>query len=84
MQFRVTELPPYKQAPANGSERDNQRLRSEALRKEARKAFLALITQQNVRLTIRYFRKKGRSDAANIVGGVADALMESHTMMTDK
>jgi Holliday junction resolvase RusA-like endonuclease len=74
MKFRVTEIPPYKQAPANGSERDNQKLRSEALRIEARKAFQALITQQNVRLTIRYFRKKGRSDASNIAGGITDAL----------
>lgn len=70
----IKEIPPYKQTPADRRERENQKIRTDALRREAESLFKTPVKEKNVRLTIKYCRCKGRSDAANIIGGVADAL----------
>ena len=74
MELYVKEIPPYKQAPADRRERENQRTRTAALRKEVQNRFTTPMRQMGVRLTITYCRHKGRSDAVNIIGGIADAL----------
>jgi len=74
--LHVEEIPPYKQTPADRRERENQKIRTDALRREAESQFKTPISERNVRLTIKYCRCKGRSDAANIIGGIADALNE--------
>lgn len=70
----VKENPPYKQTPADSSERKNQKIRTNALRREAEKQFKTPITRKNIRLIIRYCRCKGKPDAVNVIGGIADAL----------
>jgi Holliday junction resolvase RusA-like endonuclease len=71
--LHVKGIPPYKQAPADRREKENQMTRIKALRREAEHTFPTPI-KQSIRLTIMYRRQKGRSDAANIIGGIADAL----------
>jgi len=74
MKLHVKEIPPYKQTPADRKERVNQKIRVDALRKEAVRIFASPIRQKSVRLRIEYSRNKGRSDATNIIGGIADSL----------
>ena len=71
--LQVKEIPPYKQTPADRHERQSQEKRANALMVEANSQFGSLL-RGNVRLTIEYHRYRGRSDAANIIGGIADAL----------
>lgn len=71
--LQVREIPPYKQTPADRRERQNQEMRADALKVEANRQFGSLL-RGNLRLTIEYHRHRGRSDAANIIGGIADAL----------
>jgi len=73
MRLHICEIPPYKQAPADTNERRNQMKRTEALKSAAVNEKTAPI-KGKVSLTITYSRKSGRSDAANIIGGIADAL----------
>ena len=72
--LHVKEIPPYKQTPADSRERKNQKIRTDALRREAEKQFKTPITRKNIRLIIKYCRCKGKSDAVNVIGGIADAL----------
>ncbi len=71
--LHVREMPPYKQTPADRRERENQKKRADALREEANCQSIPP-TPNNVCLTINYHRHRGRADAANIIGGIADAL----------
>jgi len=73
VEFSIRSKPPYKQAPANSSEKENQKLYRQNLEIEARNHFSKPI-KGNIRIEITHTRAKGRSDAANIVGGIADAL----------
>jgi len=74
MKLCVKEIPPYKQAPADGRERENKRIRTMALKREAKEELSIPIKQKSVRLVIWYSRLRGKSDAVNIIGGIADAL----------
>ena len=74
VRLHVKEIPPYKQTPADEREKENQKMRTDVLKREARDYFRIPISRRKVRLTIEYHRGKGRSDAANVIGGVADAL----------
>ncbi|NWG11230.1 RusA family crossover junction endodeoxyribonuclease [Candidatus Bathyarchaeota archaeon] len=47
--------------------------RTAALRREVEHKFLTLL-KHSIRLSITYHRQKGKSDAVNIIGGIADAL----------
>jgi len=71
--LQAREIPPYKQTPAGRRERQNQEIRAHALKVEADRQFGSLL-RGNVRLRIEYHRHSGRSDVANIIGGIADAL----------
>lgn len=71
--LHVKGIPPYKQTPADRRERENQVIRTATLRREAEHKFPTTM-KQSIRLTITYRRQKGRSDALNIIGGIADAL----------
>ncbi len=76
--IEVTGSPPYKQAPADVSEAANQSQRQELLRREARKAAADVLGEGPVdgpvSISITYLRARGRADAANIIGGIADGL----------
>jgi Holliday junction resolvase RusA-like endonuclease len=72
--LHVKEIPPYKQTPADRREKETQRIRIKALKEEAGGKSEISTSKKNIRLTIDYSRCKGRSDAANIIGGIADAL----------
>jgi Holliday junction resolvase RusA-like endonuclease len=74
MRLHVMGIPPYKQAPADARERENQKIRTDTLKREAKNHFRTPVSRGKVRLTIEYSRGKGKSDAANIIGGIADAL----------
>lgn len=74
MDLHVREIPPYKQTPADKREKQLQMMRRNALREEACQKFKSLI-QGNICLTIKYKRFRGRADAVNIIGGIADALI---------
>jgi len=70
--------PPWKQAPANGQERERQDVRRQELVEAANRTIQSHIGfpwTASVRIEIRYTRH-GRSgpDPANIIGGIADAL----------
>lgn len=71
--LHIVDIPPYKQAPADIHEKENQKKRAEALKTEAEKLFENPM-RGKVHLKVEYHRHKGRSDAANIIGGIADAL----------
>lgn len=73
--FVVDAMPPWKQSPADENEKRRQAERRKALQEKAREIFKAsfpLLTPCAV--SIRYSRKVGKSDSANIVGGVLDSL----------
>ena len=75
LKIHVEGCPPWKQTPANGDEKTRQKERRALLEEKAREIFgraPCLVTE--IKLSIRYRRNKGRADAANIIGGVADAL----------
>ena len=75
LEIHVEGCPPWKQIPANGGERTRQKERRALLEQRAKEIFgkaPCLVTQ--IALSIRYRRNKGRADACNIIGGVADAL----------
>jgi Holliday junction resolvase RusA-like endonuclease len=76
IKFQIVDVPPVKQASI-GNHRDNakrrKRLRDEALRVAKGKPY-AFYGETKVRLTILYLRSNGKLDAANIIGGIADAL----------
>jgi Holliday junction resolvase RusA-like endonuclease len=74
MELHVVGLPPYKQACADASEKKNQQERSNTLKEAAREQKQAIISNGKVRLSITYYRSRGRSDASNIIGGISDAL----------
>lgn len=68
-------MPPWKQTAADESEKRRQAERKESLQKRAKEAFKAsdpISTQCAV--SVHYSRKKGRSDSANIIGGILDSL----------
>ncbi len=77
--FKVQGTPPYKQIAADAREKANQRERVDGLQEVARLASEgALIdiptNQGGICLSITYRRSTGRCDAANVIGGIADAL----------
>ena len=73
--IQVDDKPPYKQSPASEAERASQEKRRRSLKEKARETFdLPLPLISNCSFSIRYSRKNGRSDSANIIGGIADAL----------
>ena len=72
MEFHVTGFPPYKQTPVDGVEKGHQVERARLLSEAASRSSQQL--EGRVALAIRYKRKAGRSDAANIIGGIADTL----------
>jgi len=72
-EFLVRGKPPYKQAPADPSEQENQRTYRQNLEAEARRHFPETISRE-VRIEIIYTRAKGCSDAPNIIGGIIDSL----------
>lgn len=74
----VNGVPPVKQAPfgQNAENRKRRkRLKDEAamVAKDTNRAY-EFYGETPVRIAIRYSRARGKSDAANIVGGIADAL----------
>lgn len=73
IELKVIGKPPYKQSPADSSERKNQQIYREALVKEAHEHCSQPISQ-NLKIDIRYTRANGRADSMNIIGGVADCL----------
>lgn len=74
MEIHVIEIPPYKQAWADAQERINQKKRVDALKAIAQEQNHAIIKEDKVRLSITYYRCRGRSDACNIIGGISDSL----------
>ncbi len=75
MKIEINGIPPYKQTPADLKERESQIMRRGKLRQEAEKLNFQL-TSKNLKIKIIYFRSKGKADAANIIGGIADALQK--------
>ncbi len=75
MTFVVDATPPWKQTPADAGERERQRERLAALQQKARE-YMREANPLSGRCTvaIRYTRGQGRSDSANIIGGVLDGL----------
>ena len=71
--IHVEGKPPYKQSPADYSEKKNQQERRDILHDNAKRACLEPL-KGSVKLIINYRRYRGMSDAANIIGGIADAL----------
>jgi Holliday junction resolvase RusA-like endonuclease len=72
--FVVESVPPWKQAPADEEERTRQVQRKSNLLEKAQAVFRIAPLQTPCALAIRYSRCSGGPDAANIIGGVADAL----------
>ena len=76
--FEVDGSPPYKQTPADVSEAARQKQRRELLQREARRAAADAVIEcpldGQVSMSITYLRARGRTDAANIIGGIADGL----------
>ena len=73
--MRAKGPPPWKQAPADGKEKLAQQERRSLLQAEAHKALSACEPAEGpVSRSITYRRAAGRSDAANIIGGIADTL----------
>ena len=75
MKMHIIGRPSYKQSPADSQERVKQNRYIEALRTEAVKKIKSPI-DDDVKLTIRYSRKSGRADPANIIGGISDTLQK--------
>lgn len=67
-------VPPWKQTPAEEEGRTRQEQRKSNLLEKARAVFRTDPLQTPCALAIRYSRCSGGPDAANIIGGVADAL----------
>ena len=76
--FEVAGSPPYKQAPADASEAANQNQRRALLEGQAREAAMDAVAESPVSepvcISITYRRARGRADAANVIGGIADGL----------
>ena len=75
LEIYVEDCPPWKQTPGNRGERTRQKERRSLLEQRAGEILgkaPRLVTR--ITLSIKYKRNKGRADAANIIGGVADAL----------
>lgn len=73
--FRVEEKPPWKQSPADAPEKNRQTTRRAALQTRARATYADAPLGSPCRLQILHTRSgDGGPDAANIVGGIADAL----------
>ena len=68
MEIHVVDIPPYKQTCADAQERRNQQNRTNALKEAAKEQKHAIIDEGKVSLSITYYRCRGRSDAANIIG----------------
>lgn len=64
----IVALPPYKQTCADSQERKNQQERTNALKAVAQEQKQAIIHYAKVRLSVTYYRSRGRSDASNIIG----------------
>lgn len=72
--FVVDAVPPWKQIPADEAEKRRQEDRKKALQERAKKALRVAPLSTPCTVSIRYFRKEGRSDSANIIGGVLNSL----------
>lgn len=76
--FEVAGSPPYKQTPADAAEAANQSQRREVLQREARRAVADAVGEGPVSgpvcISVTYRRARGRADAANVIGGIADSL----------
>lgn len=79
VRIEVKCIPPWKQLPAGASERRNQKSRKEKLQEEAKKKVSDLhgsLITGDLRMKVVYIRSKGRADATNILGGIADSLQK--------
>ncbi len=73
--FVVYAKPPYKQAPADATEREYQLERKYALQEKAREVISDYRSQDVMySVDIRYCRHGGKSDSANNIGGILDCL----------
>jgi len=73
--FVVDNRPPWKQTPADESEKKRQAKRKKALQEKAKEVFkTSPLPFTPYAVLIRYSRKEGRPDSANIVGGILDGL----------
>jgi len=78
LKVEVRSAPPVKQTPADARERERQQLANLALRDALAAQYPdgppAYPRADRLGIDIEYQRGQGRSDAANVVGGVADQL----------
>ncbi len=78
IRIEVEDSPPWKQTPADTAEASRQQARrkklQDAVRAEVAEAIGDGPLDDPVCLSITYHRVTGRSDAANVIGGIADAL----------
>jgi len=73
--FEVFGKPPYKQTPADETERANQLRYKNTLQERARTEFQDKeIFTGKCEVSILYERKEGKADSANIIGGIMDCL----------
>jgi len=71
----VDTMPPWKQTAADENEKRRQVERKKALQQKAREAFNTLpLPFIPYAVSIHYSRKEGKSDSANIIGGILDSL----------
>ncbi len=73
VEFQVIGKPPYKQTPADSSERANQRSYRDNLVMEAKKHFTEF-SNDRLKIEVVYTRNRGMADSMNIIGGIADSL----------
>ncbi|MGI0013729.1 MAG: RusA family crossover junction endodeoxyribonuclease [Nitrososphaera sp.] len=73
--FTVNNKPPYKQSPADRTERINQAKYKESLIAEARN-HLAEPAAGPLKMEIDVRRYRAAMDGANIIGGIADTLQD--------
>lgn len=73
--FVVDSAPPWKQIAADNAERARQAECRDSLQRKAREVFSGSAPlSANCAVTIHYSRSRGRSDSANIIGGILDSL----------
>lgn len=70
----VNFIPPSKQTPADQRERDENNKRKEKLKVTLASIYCNHPINNKCSISIRYSRHNGKSDSANIIGGILDAL----------
>ena len=84
--LQVEGIPPVKQTPADGIERARQAAANEALAEAVRTQLpenRMILRTVDLALSVRYERGRGRSDSANIIGGIADQLQRCNIYWDD-